>query len=126
MVFISIVLTQVFTESIFIHFDTQELRHSKRTWALQAVQTLDALYLVDSPQTVLLSKDNYESLPTHMSQTENILNHETQGKLSLPACAVRIDFSFFLKSCSQTEHVFLNDNFFFWTEKRFLYIHMYF
>ena len=58
--------------------------------------------------------------PPHMSQTENILNHETQGKVSLPTCAIWIDLSFFLKSCSQTKDVFLNINFSFWTEKRCL------
>ena len=118
MVCIWIVLTQVFTESIFTYsHDILKLRPSRRTWPLKALQ---AHYLVDSPPTVLLYKDNHESFPPHMSQTENILNHETQGKVSLPTCAIWIDLSFFLKSYSQTKDVFLNINFSFWTEKRCL------
>ena len=39
-----------------------------------------------------------------MSQTENIRNREIQGKVSLPACVMRIEFSFVLSSYSQTKH----------------------
>ena len=118
MVCISILLTQALAESIFTYqLGYSGTWNSKRTWALQA---LDAPYLVDSPPTVLPSKDNHESFPPHMPQTENILNYETSGKVSLPACGIPTDLSFFLKSCSQTKYVFLNNNFSLWNKKRCL------
>ena len=40
----------------------------------------------------------------HKLETKNIVNRETQGKVSLPACVIRIDLSFYLNSCSQTKH----------------------
>ena len=60
-------------------------------------------YTMDDYPTVLLIKDNHESFPTYLSQTKNILNRETQGKVSLPGCVIWTDLSFFLKSCSQTK-----------------------
>ena len=97
--------TKALTDSIFIY----SLGHTS-TCALEA---FDVLYLVDSPPTVLLSNDNHESFTPHISQTENIPNRETQGKVSLPAC---IDLSFFLKPYSQTK--LFQILIFFWTEKR--------
>ena len=50
---------------------------------------------MDNYPTVLLIKDNHESFPTYMSQTKNILNRETQGKVSLPGCVIFLFFFFF-------------------------------
>lgn len=61
-------------------------------------------YLADSPSTVLLSKDNHELFHPYMSQTEYILTRKIEGEVSLPAGAIWIDLSFFLKSFLQTKH----------------------
>ena len=39
-----------------------------------------------------------------MSQTEYILTRKAEGEVSLPAGAIWIDLSFFLKSFLQTKH----------------------
>ena len=61
-------------------------------------------YLTDSPSMVLLNKDNHELFHPYMSQTEYILIRKTEGEVSLPACALWIDLSFFLKYFLQTKH----------------------
>ena len=56
---------------------------------------------------LLLSKDNHESYPSCILQTENILNCETQEKVSLPACVTWIEPSLFFKIFSQTKHFWI-------------------
>ena len=76
-------------------------------------------YTMDDYPTVLLIKDNHESFPTYLSQTKNILNRETQGKVSLPWLCY-MDRPFLLFKVLFANQDFLNINFSFWTESRCL------